>query len=213
MTFLPDLHTLLIYTVACVVLFITPGPDMSLWLSKTLGGGRQSGMAAMLGTSVGCLVHTVLVALGVSVLVAASPVAFTALKIGGALYLLWLAVDAIRNGSALSVQAVEKKQTSFLGDFLTGLLVNLTNPKVLLFFMTFLPQFVGSGDPNTSGKLLFLGVYFVAFNLPLAAGMILIAERLVEWLRTRPGVLRAIDFTFAGVFGYFAYRILTTQGR
>lgn len=213
MNFLPDSHTLLLYTVACVILFVTPGPDMSLWLAKTLSGGRRSGMAAMLGTAAGCLVHTVLVAIGISALLAASTIAFTTLKVVGALYLLWLAVDALRNGSALSLKALEKKPSNFAADFMIGLGINLTNPKVVLFFVTFLPQFVAATDPYAAQKLLFLGTYFVLFNVPLAFALILIAERFIDWLRHRPRVTRIIDYSFAGIFGYFAWRILTTQGR
>ena len=215
MTFLPDLPTLAAFTVAALLLFITPGPDMSLWLSKTIGQGRSAGIAAMVGTNVGCVVHTLLAAFGISVLIAASETGFLILKIVGAAYLLWLAVDAIRNGSSLNVrdQMGERKQATLMSSFLLGVTINLTNPKVVLFFITFLPQFVSASDPHVSGKLLFLGLYFVVINLPLSALMILGAERLVGWLKTRPIVLRSIDYTFAGVFAFFAVKILTTQGR
>src|SRR5919199_3583388 len=98
MTFLPEPAVLLTYTAACFVLFITPGPDMSLFLAKTVTGGRKAGLAAMLGAQAGCCVHTLLAALGLSALLAASATAFTALKVVGALYLLWLAIDAGRPG-------------------------------------------------------------------------------------------------------------------
>lgn len=214
LTFLPDFSTMVTYSVACLVLFITPGPDMSLFLAKTLAGGRKAGIAAVLGTNAGCIVHTLLAALGVSALLAASPTAFLVLKVVGALYLLWLAWDAIRNGSALNVrpdrQDAKQSATSL---FLTGLGINLTNPKVVLFFVTFLPQFISADDPHAAGKLTFLGIYFVLFNVPLSVLMILSAERLVETLRRRPRILRAIDITFGGMFGLFALRILATQGR
>jgi threonine/homoserine/homoserine lactone efflux protein len=214
LTFVPDAGTMLAYSLACFVLFITPGPDMSLFLAKTLSGGRQAGIAAVLGTNGGCVVHTLLAALGVSALLAASPVAFLILKLIGAVYLLWLAYDAIRNGSALNIRrgSTEPRQ-SFRRLFLTGLGINLTNPKVVLFFVTFLPQFVSAQDPHAAGKLVFLGLYFVLFNIPLSAVMILSAERLIETLRRRPRILRIIDVTFAGIFGVFALKILATQGR
>src|SRR5215212_955287 len=104
MTFLPDVSTLLTYSLAAILLFITPGPDMSLSLAKTMSGGRKAGMAAMLGAMAGCGVHTLLAALGLSALLAASVTAFIVLKIVGALYLLWLAVDAVRHGSALNLR-------------------------------------------------------------------------------------------------------------
>ena len=213
MTFLPDFTTFITYTLASMLLFITPGPDMSLWLSRTGVSGRRAGIAAMAGTQMGCVVHTLLAAFGVSALIAASVTAFTVLKIVGALYLLWLAVDAIRNGSSLNVKTDALPPASALSSFILGTTVNLTNPKVVLFFITFLPQFVSATDPHVAGKLLFLGLYFVVINTPLAALLIWGAEKVVVWLKARPRVLRGIDYSFAGVFAFFALKIAMTQGR
>jgi threonine/homoserine/homoserine lactone efflux protein len=209
MTFLPDASVLLAYSLACFVLFITPGPDMSLFLAKTVAGGRRHGMAAMLGAMTGCCVHTLLAALGVSALLAASATAFTILKVVGALYLLWLAVDAVRHGSALNLKGQHERPASVRRTFLLGVGINLTNPKIVLFFVTFLPQFVQAHDPHAGGKLLFLGLYFVAFSAPLAALMVLGAERVIALLGGHPRMMRAIDYSFAGLFGAFAVRILT----
>lgn len=211
MDFLPDTTVLIAYTVACVVLFVTPGPDMSLFLSKTLSGGRRQGIAAMSGAQVGCVVHTFLAALGLSALLAASTTAFTILKIIGAIYLGWMAYDAIVNGSSLNVREGETRTASLWRTFLIGIGINLSNPKVVLFFVTFLPQFVSATDPNAAAKMLFLGVYFVIISIPLAIVMILGAERLIGYLKTRPKALRAIDWTFGGIFGVFALKILFTQ--
>jgi threonine/homoserine/homoserine lactone efflux protein len=213
MTFLPDTATLLTYTIASILLFITPGPDMSLWLSRTIGSGRAAGVAAMAGTNAGCVVHTLLAAFGVSALIAASQTGFFILKIVGAIYLLWLALDAIRNGSSLNVKTGEPQTVSVLNSFIWGITVNLTNPKVVLFFITFLPQFVTVDDPNVTGKLLFLGLYFVVINTPLAFLVILGAEKLVGWLKSRPRVLRGVDYSFAGMFAFFAFKIALTQGK
>src|SRR5688572_12231204 len=120
MTFLPDLSTLLAYSLACFVLFITPGPDMSLFLAKTMSGGRKAGMASMLGAMAGCCVHTLLAALGLSALLAASVTAFTILKVVGALYLMWLAFDAVRHGSALHVKEEGRVEVSFWKTFFMG---------------------------------------------------------------------------------------------
>ena len=211
--FIPELSVLLPFAAACLVLFITPGPDMSLWLSRTIGASRRAGIAAMMGTNAGCIVHTLLAAFGISVLIKASEVGFMALKITGAVYLLWLAVDAIRNGSSLNVREGGEKSEALGKNFLLGLTVNLTNPKVVLFFITFLPQFVSANDPHVSGKLAFLGLFFVVVSLPLSMLMILGAEHLVGWLKVRPRILRTIDYSFAGVFAFFAIRILMTQSR
>ena len=100
-----------------------------------------------------------------------------------------------------------------LASFLMGVTVNLTNPKVVLFFITFLPQFVSASDPHVMGKLTFLGIYFVLINIPLSVLLILSADWLVGWLKSRPRVLRGIDYSFAGVFAFFAVKIALAQGR
>ena len=213
MNFIPDLPTLLAYSLASVILFITPGPDMSLFLARTMASGRNAGIASAFGANASCIIHTLLAAFGISALVAASHTGFLILKVVGAGYLLWLAVDAIRNGSSLNVGNIEHRPASILSSFLMGVSVNLTNPKVVLFFITFLPQFVSTSDPQVTGKLMFLGFYFIAVCIPLEIIMILGAEKLVVWLKTRPRVLRGIDFTFAGIFAFFALKIALTQGR
>ncbi len=213
MTFLPDASTLAAYTIASILLFATPGPDMSLWLSQTLSSGRNSGFAAMAGTNVGCIIHTLLAAFGVSALIAASPTGFLILKIVGAAYLLWLAISAIRKGSSLNVATTTRKPAALLKSFLLGVSINMTNPKVVLFFITFLPQFVSASDTHVAGKLLFLGLYFVVINTPLAIAMIFGAEKLVTWLKNQPRVMRGVDYSFAGVFAVFALKIALTQVR
>ena len=213
MNFIPDHATLLAYSLASILLFITPGPDMSLFLARTMASGRNAGLASVTGANVGCVIHTLLAAFGVSALIAASQTGFLILKIVGAGYLLWLAVDAIRNGSSLNVGNVDKKPVSMLNSFLMGISINMTNPKVVLFFITFLPQFVSASDPHVTAKLLFLGIYFVVINIPLSVLMIFGAEKLVTWLKNKPRVMRGVDFTFAGVFAVFALKIAFTQGR
>jgi threonine/homoserine/homoserine lactone efflux protein len=211
--FIPDQRVILDYTFACLILFITPGPDMSLFLAKTMAGGRKAGIASMLGASVGCCIHSVLAAIGLSALIAASATAFTVLKAAGAAYLLWLAWQAIRHGSTLTVSGAVTAPPGFWKTFLLGMTVNLSNPKVVLFFIAFLPLFISAGDPDATGKLLFLGLYFVAVSIPLGVLMILGAERMVSMLKRNPRVLRAVDYLFAGVFGYFAVMIMKTQAR
>ena len=213
MSFLPDTGTLITYTLAAILLFITPGPDMSLALAKTMAGGRRAGMAAMLGAMAGCAVHTTLAALGLSALLAASVTAFTLLKIVGALYLLWLAFDAVRNGSALNVKDEGRAGVPFWKTFFMGVGINLTNPKVVLFFVTFLPQFVDPADPHAAEKLMFLGLYFIALTAPMGALMILGADKVIALLRGHPKFLRGIDYSFAGLFSVFAIKILTTSAR
>jgi threonine/homoserine/homoserine lactone efflux protein len=213
MTFLPDTSTLLAYTVACLILFLTPGPDMSLMLAKTMQGGRKAGMASMVGACAGCLVHSFAAALGLSAIIAASATLFTAMKIIGALYLLYLAYDAIRHGSALRVDSEAGAPPSTSATFWMGVGTNITNPKVVLFFLTFLPQFVAAGDPHASQKLFFLGAFFVAISIVLGFLLVLVAERFIRVMKGSPKVMRVIDYTFAGVFGFFAVHVLRTESR
>jgi len=214
MTSIPDTPVLLAFTLAGFVLFITPGPDMSLFLAKTVAGGRRAGIAAYIGASLGCIVHSLLAALGISALLAASPAAFLALKVVGAAYLLWLAVDAVRNGSSLNVRARHTRASAaFWPTLLLGLGVNMTNPKVVLFFVTFLPQFIHAGDTNAPGKLFFLGLELMAVLLPVALLVVWSADWLAKALTQSRRVQRALNWGFAGVFTTFAAVILSAQAR
>ncbi|MAA99278.1 MAG: threonine transporter RhtB [Stappia sp.] len=212
MSFIPDAATLAAFTAAVLVLVMTPGPDMTLFVSRALTQGRASGLVSVLGTSTGSVVHTLLVAFGLSALLAASAEAFLVLKVVGALYLLWLAYQGLRHGSALSVAARADTPRVPLGRvYLTGLLVNLLNPKIVLFFLTFLPQFVAANDPDAAGKLVFLGLYLVVLSVPFCVAMVLMAEGFSKGLRRSPRLMRAIDWLFAGVIGGFAVKILMTS--
>ena len=212
-TFIPDWPTLAAFTLASVILSVTPGPDMTLFLSRTLSQGRAAGFACMAGAFSGIAVHTAMVALGLSALIVAAPTAFTILKVAGAGYLVWLAIDAIRSGSSLTLNAEKRGRQSLRANYLTGLGINLLNPKIILFFMTFLPQFVAAGDPNAVGKFFFLGALFVVIAIPIVAPMILAADWMSATLRQKPIVTRVIDWLLACVFGAFAVRILLAQSR
>ncbi len=206
----PDIATLLAFSAAGILLALTPGPDMLLFLGRTLAGGRRAGFAAMLGAATGLLVHTLLAAAGLSALLAASPEAYRVLKIVGALYLVWLAVQAVRGGGGLSV--VPGRVQSLPRTFLTGLGINLLNPKIVAFFVTFLPQFVPADAGNASGQLLFLGLFFVlCLGMPTCTVLILCAERLAGVLKQRPRVGRVMDWLFATLMGAFAARLLLTR--
>ncbi|MCY0092738.1 LysE family translocator [Hoeflea ulvae] len=213
MDYIPALPILAAFALATLLLAITPGPDMTLWMSRTIRDGRAIGMMTLLGTNLGIGIHTLLVAFGVSALVVASPVAFLVLKTGGAGYLLWLAIQAVRNRSVLSVKTTGKSSASMGKAFLNGLWVNLLNPKVIIFFMTFLPQFVSVNDPHVTGKLIFLGVLSILIALPIAIIVVLGANGLADWLRRKPQVMRIVDYVFAAVFSVFAVKILLTQSR
>ncbi|HEV3183257.1 MAG TPA: LysE family translocator [Xanthobacteraceae bacterium] len=208
MTLLPDAHVLLAFTLAGFVLIVTPGPDMALFLGQTLTAGRARGFAAMLGVSTGVVLHSLIAAFGLSALLAASVVAFTALKLAGVAYLIWLAIGALRHGSALTLRRDAAVKQPLRKVYLLGLGCNLLNPKIIMFFVTFLPQFVSASDPQAGAKLLFLGLYFVVLALPICAILILAAERFTAAIRRSPRLTRAIDWLFAGLMGMFAVRLL-----
>lgn len=212
--FVPDAALIVQFAVAVFVISITPGPDMTLFVGRALTEGRAAGLACMAGAMTGILIHTLLVALGLSALIVASPQAFMALKLFGVAYLVWLAWQAVRHGSAFSPEsAAAGPRRTLAGNWARGLAINLLNPKILLFFMTFLPQFVSAGDPHAPQKLLFLGLLFIPLSLPVTVPMVLAADRLSAMLRRRPRVMRAVDWLFAGVFSAFAVRILTAPAR
>lgn len=213
MSFVPNFTVMLGFTAACILLAITPGPDMTLFLSRTVSGGRGMGLAALLGASAGLVVQSLLAAFGISALLAASVTAFTILKVVGVGYLLFLAYQAIRDGSALALTQASGNQSTYTKTFLTGVGINLTNPKVVLFFLTFLPQFVDAHDPQGGGKLLFLGLYFLV--LGTAANLLIwaLASRFIGAIRSNPKALRFFDYGFAALMSAFALKLLTAQGR
>jgi threonine/homoserine/homoserine lactone efflux protein len=212
-SFVPDLATILAFALASVILAITPGPDMALQLSRTVNYGRAHGLAVGFGAMSGIAVHTTLVALGISVLIVAAPVAFLVLKIAGAGYLIWLAYQAVVHGGGLRIAALAPKPPTIGQSFLTGVGINLLNPKVVLFFITFLPQFVEPADPAGAQKLFFLGAEFIVISVPLMVVTVLLAEQLTRLLTRTKWVQRVLNYSFAGVFATFAAVILTAQAR
>ena len=211
MQFIPDFSVLATFTIASIVIAITPGPDMTLFLGRTLQHGKSAGQAAIFGALTGIVIHTLLVAFGISALLAASQTGFTILKFVGAGYLLWLAVQTLRNGTALKLDRKKTKPASFFNNWLSGVGINLLNPKIILFFVTFLPQFVSSGDPNAIGKLLFLGFYFTLIGFFICMSIVALANRFINTLTKSPQITRIFDYTFATIFSAFAIKILMVQ--
>lgn len=211
--FIPDLARVLAFALATMILAITPGPDMALQLSRAINYGRDHGWAAGFGAMTGILVHTTLVAFGISALILLSPPAFLALKIAGAVYLLWLAFQAVVHRGGLRLADAAQKRPTLLQSYLSGLGINLLNPKVVLFFVTFLPQFVDAHDPAARGKLFFFGVEFVVLSIPLMILTVLAARWLVAAFRRSKWVEKALNWGFAAIFTAFAGTILMAQAK
>lgn len=207
-----EISLLIQFSLAVFVIALTPGPDMTLFVGRAIAQGRKAGLACMAGAMTGIMIHTILIAIGLSALILASPQAFFALKIIGALYLAWLAIQATRQGSAFQPDK-GKASNSLMRNWVTGVGINLANPKIILFFVTFLPQFVSPSDPDAPAKLLILGLLFIPLSLPIAISMVLAADRFANFLRASPRIMRIIDYVFAGVLLAFAVRILTAQNR
>lgn len=213
MNLIPAPTVLLAFAAASALLAATPGPDMALFLSRTLGGGRPHGFAALAGAMTGILVHTFAAALGLSALLAASTRAYDGVKLAGALYLLYLAYGALRHGAALRLEVQSAPGGGLARSYLTGLFINLTNPKIILFFVTFLPQFISAGDAGASGKFFVLGLEFIAIGIAVNAAIILVAARFIAAAKASPRAIRWFDYGFAGLMGAFAARLVLAQGR
>ena len=150
------------FLAAAVLITVAPGPDNLMVLGFGMSRGRAAGIAFGLGCGFGCLSHTLLAAAGVSALIAASPLAFLALKTGGGLYLVWLGCKAWRSHGGARAAAVEGGGESLSRLFAKGLLANAINPKVVLFFLSFLPQFVAAERGSIGWQTAQLGFMFTA---------------------------------------------------
>ena len=198
---MPDLHSFLLFLAAGLALNFTPGPDMLYVAARGASEGRPAGIASALGIGAGTLFHIAFVALGLAALLRAVPVAYLALRIGGAVYLIYLGVRAFRSGSTLSLQRVEPAPLGVV--FRQGVITNVLNPKVALFFLAFLPQFVDPARGNPIVQIVALGLVFdftgTLVNLGVAVGSSRAANRLREANRARAVLQRVTGVLFIGL--------------
>lgn len=200
------------FALPALVLIMLPGPDQALITRNSLVGGAAGGLLTMVGGVLGVAVHASAAALGLSALLLASTTAFTVLKIVGAVYLLWLSVQMLRSAARTrrSRGGVEDAATPRRGSayLRQGFLSNALNPKVALFFVSFLPQFLseGAGSPRAQALVLsavFAGLYLAWFGL-----YVLFVERLGRWLR-RPAVKARVEQVTGLVLVGVAVRLAT----
>jgi threonine/homoserine/homoserine lactone efflux protein len=171
---------LALFMAAVFVLNATPGVDLLLTVTRTLRGGLRAGMAAALGICAGCALHALAAAFGLAALLAVSATAFVLVSWAGAAYLLWLAVGLWREaatGRASGAAPASAPQRGLGADFRAGLLTNLLNPKVVLFFLAFLPQFIRPDTADKTTAFLLLGMIFVAQSLLFLAVVAMLAAR------------------------------------
>jgi threonine/homoserine/homoserine lactone efflux protein len=202
-----SLATLALFLLAVLALFLSPGPNMAFVLSHGVAHGPRGGFAAALGISSADLVHTLFAATGVTALVAAWPPSFDLLRYAGALYLLWLAFQALRSNAGLPAGA-RVQPSAFARIVRMAFLNNLVNPKALLFFMVFLPQFVDPSRGSVPLQLVQLGVMLsaaaLAFNTLLGA----CSGQVGRWLQRRPGAEKFQRGLLALVMVGLAIRLL-----
>ncbi len=195
------------FIVSASALCLTPGIDTVYILTRTIAGGRREGIASALGISCGLIIHTLLVAAGLSLVLAASSLAFNAIKVAGAAYLAILGVRSIMSGgSSFSVAGSadaahgdgERARGAILRVFAQGVLTNVLNPKIILFFLALLPQFVAT--PNDFGALPFLvlGLTYVALSTLWTMIIVLIASPFARLLTSSPRAGR-ISAVLSGV--------------
>ena len=157
------LESLISFTMASILLAFSPGPDNLYVITQSLANGTKSGIATTLGLVSGCIVHTTLLAFGVSAIISASYTIFYILKVIGALYLIYLAYQVLSTETSLNFNAnVTKKSTAEL--FKQGVLMNLMNPKILIFFLAFFPGFLWDPTENIILQFYILGIVFMLIS-------------------------------------------------
>jgi threonine/homoserine/homoserine lactone efflux protein len=178
----------LLFIVASLAVIITPGQDMMLVMSRSLTQGAAAGVATAAGVSLGLLGHTVLATIGLGAILQASEWLFIALKFAGAAYLVYLGVTLIRAKGA-DLEAGSGAQRSLGRLFLDGALSNLSNAKIVVFYLAFLPQFVPASAQQPTLSVFALGVAFAVLTFLIKGPVGIFAGALSGWLRSRPGVL------------------------
>ena len=184
--------TLSYFLLTSALLTLAPGPDVMYLLAKSLSDGAKSGIALAGGLSSGVVFHTGLVIFGVAALIQSSPAALSALKYGGAVYLLYLAWGAFRDKSELRIGSTDASK-NLLSLYRRGVLMNVLNPKVLLFFLAFLPQFVSTEDGNAGKQIALLGFLFAVQAFLIFSAVAVCAGRLRRIILRKKGIGRALN--------------------
>lgn len=197
------------FVVAAVLLTVSPGPDNLMVLSTGMAQGRRAGMAFGLGCALGCLSHTLLAVAGVSALLAASPLALQLLRWIGGAYLLWLGVGALRHAADARLGAPLQGGRSTRQLFAKGLLANAINPKVVLFFLSFLPQFVVPAQGAVAAQLAALGALFTLQAALLFGALGYFSGAVGAWLQRRPHAGSWLDRLAGAVFVALGLRMIT----
>ena len=181
---MPTLHSLALFVAAGLALNLTPGPDMLYVAARGAGEGRSAGIASALGIGAGTLVHIALVAGGLAALLTAVPVAYTAIRLGGAAYLVYLGVRALVSNATAAQASLQPASLGAI--FRQGVVTNVLNPKVALFFLAFLPQFVDPARGNPALQVIALGLIFNTTGTLVNLAVALASSRAAQRFRA-PG--------------------------
>lgn len=205
---MPPGDSLLTFFAASVVLALSPGPDNLFVLAQSALYGRSAGLYITAGLATGLVVHTAAVALGVAALVLASDAAFAVLRVAGALYLLFLAWQAWLAGGDDAVQPVLRLTPWQY--YRRGILMNISNPKVALFFLAFLPQFASPAHGALPAQIVLLGLLFMLAALLVFGAIAQLAGRLGEWLGRTPAARTLLRYGAGAVLAGLGLKLLLT---
>jgi len=187
---MPTIPTLLTFAVAATLLIIVPGPNVLYIITRGIDQGRRAALASALGVETGMLFHIAAAMLGLSALVASSEVVFNIVKYAGAAYLVWMGITSLRaRVTNLDVPRISRR-ASYPRLFMQGMVVNILNPKVGLFFVAFLPQFIDPGRGSSAVQILVLGGVFVAIAVLSDLVYALASGSIGSWLSTRARIAR-----------------------
>ena len=206
---LPEPRELLLFMIAGLTLNFTPGPDMLYVTARSASEGRSSGVASALGIGAGTLVHIALVAFGLASLLAAVPAAYTGIRLIGAAYLIYLGVRALRSRGELGERTLAGR--SRRAAFRQGVITNVLNPKVALFFLAFLPQFVDPARGSTALQVISLGLLFDVMGTMVNIAVAIGASHMSERLRTAQRARMILDRTCGALFIALGVRLALSR--
>jgi threonine/homoserine/homoserine lactone efflux protein len=203
------INNYLLFIVSAITLNLIPGPDSLFILGNSIAKGKKAGIFAVLGIGAGCLIHTTLVSLGLSTLFLVSDFAYNTVKYAGAVYLVFIGIVSILNKTkSLGVQKVEDKD--YKGIFYQGFLTNLLNPKVALFFLSFLPQFVSAHNTYGALPFLILGLTFFTTGSTWCFLLVLFSSKLTQTLRKNEHIYGILNKGLGVLFIGLAVNLLVT---
>ncbi|MEO8133614.1 MAG: LysE family translocator [Betaproteobacteria bacterium] len=196
------LDTLLLFSAASLLLALTPGPNLLYLLSRTLCQGTRAGFVSLSGTMSGISLHMLAAAFGLSVILLAVPFAFDAIKLAGAAYLLWMAWSTVADGGGFEPRPMEPAADVTL--YRQALLTGILNPKVAIFYMSLLPQFIDPARGSVLAQSLTLGTIQLLIALPVDGAWVLLAGGVTRWFAHRPLWLRTQRWVLGSAFGVLA---------